>query len=288
MTSHAGHTRIVADGTPRRAASAERARGSVICHLLREDPELAEAVPPATRGLAIRDCIAPVERVPAGPWDGARPQLGGAAIGLLVLEGLMIRHVEIGGRCGAELLGDGDILRPWHGQDAPLTLPGSTGWRVLRTTRVAVLDERVARRLARYPELTGRLVGRALERSRRLVINMAIVSQPRVDVRLHMLFWHLADRWGQVTPGGVRVPLRLTHSLLADLVAARRQTVSTAIAELARSGLVVALDDQLWLLTGEPPVGLLTLGLGLPADTSRRERFISERSPVSRLRTLRG
>jgi CRP/FNR family transcriptional regulator, cyclic AMP receptor protein len=121
-----------------------------------------------------------------------------------------------------------------------------------------VLDEACTERLARYPQLIGRLVGRALERSRNLTVNMAIVHQARVDVRLHMLFWHLAARWGRVGSDGVSLPLRLTHSVLADLVAARRPTVTSALSELARHGLVRAVDGG-WLLSGDPPGELLEL-----------------------------
>ena len=58
---------------------------------------------------------------------------------------------------------------------------------------------------------------------------MAIAHYPRVDLRLLMLMWHLADRWGRVTPQGIRIPLRLTHELLADLVASRRPSVTSAL-----------------------------------------------------------
>ena len=61
---------------------------------------------------------------------------------------------------------------------------------------------------------------------------MAIVHQARVDVRLHMLLWHLAARWGRVRSDGTVLRLRLTHAVLADLVAARRPTVTTALSEL--------------------------------------------------------
>ena len=45
------------------------------------------------------------------------------ALGLLVLDGLIIRRVGVAGRFGAELLGDGDLLRPWEREDAGATLP---------------------------------------------------------------------------------------------------------------------------------------------------------------------
>ena len=92
----------------------------------------------------------------------------------------------------------------------------TTGWRVLETVRVAVLDDAFMANLASYPELAGRLVGRAVSRSRALAVNMAIVHQARVDVRLHMLFWQLASRWGKVGGEGVTLPLRLTHAVLSN------------------------------------------------------------------------
>jgi CRP/FNR family transcriptional regulator, cyclic AMP receptor protein len=242
-----------------------------ICHVLREDPDLLEAIPVAEREQAVDTCIAPVARIRRGRWNGEWPDLTENAIGLLVLHGLLVRRVGIDGRFGAELLGQGDMLRPWQGEDAQPTIPQTTGWRVLEPTRVATLDDRVAHRFARYPELTGRLVGRALERSRKLAVNMAIVHQPRVEVRLHMLFWHLADRWGRVRRDGVVVPIRMTHSVLADLVAARRPTVSTSLAELAKRRLVWAEDDE-WLLAGDPPTELLELqavAVGAPIEAAQ-------------------
>lgn len=234
-----------------------------ICQLLREDPDLADAVPEASRARAIDELIAPVAHLRRGRWSGEQAELTHDGIGLLVLNGLLIRRVGVDGRFGAELLGEGDVLRPWHGEDAPPTLPQTTGWRVLEDGRVAILDLRVAQRIGRYPELIGRLVGRGLERSRNLTVNMAIIHQRRIDIRLLMLFWHLAGRWGHVRTDGVVLRLRLTHTVLADIVGARRPTVSTALSELAAQGLLRAVDDA-WLLTGAPPGELLELGAHMP------------------------
>lgn len=231
---------------------------TTICQVLREDADLAEAIPPDFRERAIEECIAPVVRLPRGRWSGEHPNLPGDGIGLLVLEGLLIRRVGVDGRFGAELLGEGDLLRPWQGEDADPALPSTSGWRVLQPCRVGVLDNRVALRLSRYPQLTARLVGRALQRSRNLAVQMAIVHQRRVHVRLHMLLWHLAERWGRVGNDGVIIPVRLTHSVLASLVAARRPTVSAALGDLEQHGLVRRIEQGL-LLVGEPPGELLEL-----------------------------
>jgi hypothetical protein len=220
--------------------------------VLEEDPDLAEALPAALRAGAVADCLAKTVSIAEGNWRSTDVRLEHDAIGLLVLNGLLIRRVGIDGRFGAELLGAGDLLRPWHGEDEAPALLATTGWRVLEPTRVALLDRAFSWTLSRYPQIAGGLVERALVRARNLAVGMAIVHQPRVEVRLRMLFWHMASRWGHVRADGVVLRHRLTHAVLADMVAARRPTVSTAMAELARAGLVSATDEG-WLLRGEPP-----------------------------------
>ena len=61
-----------------------------------------------------------------------------------------------------------------------------------------------------------------------------------------------------VRSDGTVLRLRLTHTVLADLVAARRPTVTTALSELARQGLVRT-DGETWVLPGEAPSDLLVL-----------------------------
>jgi CRP/FNR family transcriptional regulator, cyclic AMP receptor protein len=223
--------------------------------ILVDDPGLAEALGGDRLSAAIRDCVAATIDLPRGAWHPGHELVGlQAGIGLLVLEGLLVRRVGLAERFSAELLGEGDVLRPWQTEDAT-SLPRSGGWRALEPCRLALLDGAFALRAGRYPEVISGLFSRVLRRSRMLAVNIAIVHHPRVDVRLHMLFWELADRWGTVRPDGVRLPLRLTHSVLADLVAAQRQTVSKALSELAARGSVTWNGDA-WLLMGSPPAEL--------------------------------
>ena len=221
-----------------------------LCHVLVEDPDLAEAVPDGRREQAIEDCIAPELGLPTGRWAGDH-SLAADGIGFLVLEGMVMRRVAIDGRFAVEVLGESDLLRPGQPEETQ-TLPLKSEWTVLDPVRVAVLDGRFTRQLGNYPELAGRLFERAIRRSRRLMVNLAIIHQARVDDRLHLLFWHFAGRWGRVRSDGVLLPLRLTHTVLADLVAARRPTVTSALSDLSRRGFVRGVDDG-WLLIGEPP-----------------------------------
>jgi hypothetical protein len=96
-------------------------------------------------------------------------------------------------------------------------------------------------------------MARPVFRARRLAVMQAICQFNRVDRRVLTVLWHLAERWGRVTPAGVVVPLALSHRLLAELVGARRPTVTTALGELLRAGEVSRTADGAWLLTGEPP-----------------------------------
>jgi CRP-like cAMP-binding protein len=57
-----------------------------------------------------------------------------------------------------------------------------------------------------------------------------------VDVRVLAYLWHLADRFGVVLPGAVRLDIPLTHAVLARLVGARRPTVTTALQRLIQLG----------------------------------------------------
>src|SRR3954468_16652902 len=229
-------------------------RRAVGIRLLEAQPDLAEGLSPEEEADARRHVVAVLEDVPAGTWEpGSRHALDPAFIGLLVIEGTLSRDVEIGGRRCSELLGPGDLLRPWDYDEGDATsVPTESAWTVLEPSRLAVLDGRFARVACRYPELMARLIGRTLRRSRWLAILLTISSMPRVDARVLALFWHLADRWGRVTLDGVVVPVRLTHDMIGRLVGAHRPSVTTALSELARAERISRLPHG-WLLRGEPP-----------------------------------
>ncbi len=65
---------------------------------------------------------------------------------------------------------------------------------------------------------------------------MAIAHHQRVDDRLLLTLWHLAERWGRVRSDGIALPLPLSHQRLADLIGAHRPSVTTAIGDLSRAG----------------------------------------------------
>ncbi|MGE5617538.1 MAG: Crp/Fnr family transcriptional regulator [Candidatus Woesearchaeota archaeon] len=239
-------------------------RGASLCYVLREDAELADVISRPHREEAIAHCTAREVRIPAGD-DVSESFPLTSGLGMLVLNGLLIGRVGIDGRFGAEILGEGDLLRPWQWETDSATLPLEMAWSIVEPVRLALLDDDfVDRMIGRFPELAAAVVGRAMQRARNLAVNMAIVHQARVDSRLHMLLWHLAGRWGRVRTEGTVVPFRLTHRTLADLVAARRPTVTSALSDLSRRGLVQSRGGE-WILFGGPPRELLDIdGVGVP------------------------
>src|ERR687898_331435 len=179
----------------------------------------------------------------------ADPDLGA----LLALEGVIARELIVADHVSAELLGPGDLIRPWQAASKSELLPVDAEWSVLSPATLAVLDRRFAAEASHYPELTAALFDRLSERSLRLATTQAISQLTRVDRRLKALFWQLAERWGRVSGDGVIVPLALTHRILGQLVGARRPTVSTALSELAEREELIRRPDGSWLLRGDPP-----------------------------------
>ncbi len=227
--------------------------------VLRLDPDLAVGIERVRLDQARRTCVAARAELPRGAWDpaiAARPAADG--FGLLVLGGFLVRRVGRAGRFGAELLGPGDLLRPWQTIGSAASVPFEPVWSVAAPTELAVLDADFVARAAPWPSIAVALVDRAMLRARHLSLTMAAVQQTRVDHRLHALLWQLADRWGRIGPDGVAVEVPLTHELLGELVAARRPSVTTALTTLAAAELVERVDGR-WLLRGDPPAEIADL-----------------------------
>jgi CRP-like cAMP-binding protein len=64
-----------------------------------------------------------------------------------------------------------------------------------------------------------------------------------------MLFCHLAERWGEVERNGaIRLPLALTHEMLAGFIGQTRPYVTGALSRLSEEGLISRRDGD-WFLS---------------------------------------
>ena len=222
--------------------------------LLDLDPDLGEHLPRHRYGVARAElrCLVLVWRRGDAPAEVDLEERE-STLGLLIVSGLITRRVTVVGRRCVELLGPGDVFAPWQEDDGHMVAPVSASFRVLEPTRMAVIDRATTLRLGFWPEVLSVLVARMIRRSRALAGSLALAQVPRVEDRLLVAFWHLADRFGRVTPAGVVLPLRLSHELLGALVGAQRPTVTSALQRLGARGLVRRRADRTWLLLGGPP-----------------------------------
>ncbi|MBV9816964.1 MAG: Crp/Fnr family transcriptional regulator [Solirubrobacterales bacterium] len=236
--------------SPWAAAPRERRPRSVAYRsLLDLDLDLAESLDRRMRPAARAAATALTFEAEAGDVAlGDRLAACAPGPGVLVLDGVLALNVRVGDRIAAELLGPGDLVEPGATEGDDL-LAVATEWRGLQATRYAMLDGDFAQRVLAWPQLTQALLRRGQRRARNLNIQRAIACQPRLEVRLALLLWHLAARWGRVEPSGIRLALPLTHQLLGRLIGAERPSVSHALGRLARAGMVTGHGDE-WHLHG--------------------------------------
>jgi CRP/FNR family transcriptional regulator, cyclic AMP receptor protein len=225
-----------------------------VISLVEADPDLGDPLDPPDLERARHEALARVVRLSPGAWDaGSAHEAAEHHRGFLVVDGLLSREVDVLGRRCVELIGHGDVLRPWTWDEAGSHVRAEVGWQVLEPTRLAVLDHQLVLRIVPWPELGLELFNRGTRRAHHLAVALAITHHQRVGDRLLLTLWHLAERWGRVTPDGIVVPLPLGHQRLADLIGATRQSVTTAMGGLTRDGAVSRRGDGDWVLHGEPP-----------------------------------
>lgn len=218
--------------------------------LLVADPDLALDLAAADEARARERVVVPALTLDVGD-EGllARRMDRPGLIGLLVVEGLLLREIEVAGTVAAELIGTGDLIHPGDVRADDLSpLNGRLRWHVLERTQAGVLDGAFSLRAAEWPQILARIALRAVWRTHGLALNLAISNQGRIENRLLLLFWHLAQRWGRVSSDGVRLDLPLTHEMLAKLIGARRPTVTNALGLLRDRNLLVRSEDRSWLL----------------------------------------
>ncbi|HZE05980.1 MAG TPA: Crp/Fnr family transcriptional regulator [Solirubrobacteraceae bacterium] len=221
------------------------------------EPDLAEQLPEPQRASARQQIFADVIAYPPGPWDIGTAEFDGTAtLGLLVIEGLLAREFTVCDYTCAELLGPGDIVQPWLRIGQEQSVATETDWDAVEPLSVAVLDRGFCQRAARWPEIQAAVARRIMQRTHWLAFHLAVCGLRRVDDRLLSVLWRFADRWGTMTPEGVRLDLRLTHELLAAVTGARRPSVTTALRRLAEEDRLRSLPRSRWLLLGGPPAQL--------------------------------
>lgn len=224
--------------------------------VLELDPELGAALDEAAFAQARKRCTAQTVTLAAGRRWSVDPGDALEHLGFLVLRGVLLYRLRLAGRETTDLVGPGDLIRPWPPLDEYAELFTASRWQVLEPAELAVLDVRFMHEAAPWPEVLIALAERMSWHARSFELRLAISQMRQLRSRLQVMLWHLADRFGHVDRDGVLVPLHLSREVLAELVGARREPVSRRLRELAERGLVLP-DPRGWRLSGPPPQELL-------------------------------
>jgi CRP-like cAMP-binding protein len=225
--------------------------------LLEADPQLARGLAAAENAPARAHAFVSTRSLPRGRWD-AIAEYGTCSgwLGLLVLEGFVARETLCGEDAALEVIGPGDLLRPWdHDGEYPMPMI-QTRWEALQPARLALLDEHFVQRVAPWPAITAEILARTGRRARWLASSLTVAQHPRIDARVAWLFRQLAARWGEPQSEGTLLRLRLTHEQIAKLVGAHRPSVTAALGVLRARGSLLRPATGTWLISaraGEGP-----------------------------------
>src|ERR1700741_2984511 len=106
--------------------------------LLELDPELGEGLDEVSLRRARNELLVRVGYLPRGTWEVPR-LVGSGHLGGLLLDGGVAREVVISRALSTELVGDGDLIRPWGGDDAGV-VGSEVRWNALAPASFAMLD----------------------------------------------------------------------------------------------------------------------------------------------------
>src|SRR3712207_2660710 len=124
--------------------------GAPTISIVDADPDLADLLDERALERARREAVTRVQRLSPGVWDAAAAhEPAEHHRGFLVVDGLLSRTVNVLGRHCVELVGHGDVMRPWSWDEEGSHVRAEIGWTVLEPTRLAVLDHALDRKSTR-------------------------------------------------------------------------------------------------------------------------------------------
>ena len=243
--------------------------------LLEVNPDLAADLTSDQMQLALDALVVPAIRIQRGQVDSEAcandDRVVGSLLGMLVIDGVVVRETTLGPQVSAHMCGPGDLFELCRAHDQR-SLPAVATVSVPGTAVLGLLDDRVLAASRRWPRLAGRLLAQAMGQIGDADAHQAISQLRRVEDRLLALFWYLADRWGSVLPDGVRIDVPLTHKTIGHLVGARRPTVTLGLRALRDAGLLQRQAGGAWLLAHDSLQRLTTADAKRPVATEADSR----------------
>src|SRR4051812_42315409 len=123
-----------------------------LVRVLEADPDLGQGLDPQSFVAAKRELVAETLTVARGVWE-LNPAWAatGAVLGLLIIAGVLARDLVIGRRRSLEILGSGDVVRPWPSDRHAGAVEVDLRFTALEPVRFAALDAQFVAHAARFP-----------------------------------------------------------------------------------------------------------------------------------------
>jgi CRP/FNR family cyclic AMP-dependent transcriptional regulator len=116
------------------------------------------------------------------------------------------------------------------------------------TVLVSCGEHELARLVERAPAFGIRVVRLLLDSARGVGDDLARLAFCAVPGRLAAKLLELMDRYGRVTPQGIRIDVRFTHLQLSAMIGTSRETLTKALGELRAGGAIDVRDRLIWVL----------------------------------------
>ena len=127
---------------------------------------------------------------------------------------------------------------------------------ILRVVPAADLE----RTAAEHPQVAMNLMRSLSQRLRSVEDRLESLAFRGVAARLAGQLLELMDRYGRVTPQGIRIDERFTHMQLAEMIGTSRETLTKVLNELRESGLIDVRERLVWVLDADALEHLKTSG----------------------------
>jgi CRP/FNR family transcriptional regulator len=162
----------------------------------------------------------------------------------------VVRSGPDGRLLGVALLAEGGIFGalPFAASSAEERAEALCDSRVLTISTSDL--ERIA---AAQPRVSANLLAEVGNRLAATTSRLSGLAFQSVPARLAASLLELAERFGRVTPRGVRIDLRLTHGQLAEMTSTTRETLTKVAGWLRAEGVVTLGRHEIWI---EDPSGL--------------------------------
>jgi CRP/FNR family transcriptional regulator len=112
-------------------------------------------------------------------------------------------------------------------------------------------EEDLGRLIEAAPNFGIRVLGLLLDSARQVGDELARLAFCAVPARLAAKLLELMERYGRVTPSGIRIDVRFTHMQLSAMIGTSRETLTKALGELRASGSIDVRDRLIWVLDAD-------------------------------------